>query len=169
MSHGVLKTCLVPVNARMREVVSTRRLHVWGCPARPRRDMAVCRSRHGVRSRQSSSAPGWREEGRIGRLGCGWRAQGRHAHSERTGEDGETDHQIVPGASLRVALFLHSRQIALKAGRWRTSKYDGCRLRGRDGAATSGVGLVLANRRDSRQFHFHAPSLTNRASSVELN
>ena len=130
--------------------------------------MAVRRSRHGVRGRQASSAPGWREEGRIGRLGCGLRAQRRDADREGAGEDGETDHQIVPGAGLRVALFLHSRQIVLEAGRRCTSKCDGCRLRvGRDGERQAG--LVLANRRDSRQFHFHAPSLTNRASSVELN
>jgi hypothetical protein len=122
----------------------------------------VCRSRHGVRSRQSSSAPGWREEGRIGRLGCGLRAQRRDADSERAGEEGETDHQIVPGAGLRVALFLHSRQRVLEAGRKCT------KLRvGRDGERQAG--LVLANRRDSRQIHFHAPSLTNRAFSVELN
>jgi hypothetical protein len=130
--------------------------------------MAVRRSRHGVRGRQSSSASRWREEGRIGRLGCGLRAQRRDADSKHTGEDGETDHQIVPGAGLRVALFRHSRQIGFEAGLRCTSKYDGYRLRvGRDGERQAG--LVLANRRDSRQFHFHAPSLTNRAFSVELN
>jgi hypothetical protein len=76
--------------------------------------MSVSRSRHGMRRRQSSSASGWREEGRIGRLGCGLRAQRRNADSKHTGEDGETDHQIAPGAGLRVAISQHSRQMVLE-------------------------------------------------------
>jgi hypothetical protein len=52
------------------------------------------RPRHCVRGRQAGSAPRRREEGRIGRLGCGLRAQGRHADSKDTGEDRETDHQL---------------------------------------------------------------------------
>jgi hypothetical protein len=94
---------LQAVNARMRQVVSTLGPHVRRCPTGPRRGVMVGRPRHCVRGRQAGSAPRRREEGRIGGLGCGLRAQGRHAGSKDTGEDHETDHQLPSGWRFQVS------------------------------------------------------------------
>jgi hypothetical protein len=82
----------VVVNARVRQALSTPRLHAGGRSARPRRSIDR-RRLGGPRRRQHPSRLSRREQSRIGRLGVGLRrGQRRNAAGKNESCDQDSDH-----------------------------------------------------------------------------
>jgi hypothetical protein len=98
------------MNARVRQVPSTSRRHVWGRPARPRRGVDRRRRGRSWRRQHPSRLPR-RQPSRIGRLGICLRRQRPDAESEHDNDLCETVHEDGLQGDLRVAVFRHARQI----------------------------------------------------------
>jgi hypothetical protein len=107
--------CSVAVNARMRQVPSTPRHHVRGCPAGSRSGIGVLRGRlrQPYRRRQSGSPIPRREQRGIGRLRVGWRWR-QYANPARKHEnrDQDSDHGVVHPSA---AGFRYAAPTALQA------------------------------------------------------
>jgi hypothetical protein len=148
--------------------MSTLRLHVRGCPARPRRGMS--RSRHGMRGRQSGSASRRREEGWIGRLGHGRRGQGHDADRKHTGKHGGTDHFRWPPAGFRIGIFRRSRQMVLEDGPQRHSVSTRAAPR-RDGTGSprDQIGPIVSPWRTSRPAAFRHHGAPTRSLAAMLS